>query len=525
MTDRRDNPRGQRVRWRLSKKDPGMPGEIFGSVPYLGQGKLAQVLRAAKAATGLNLPDLTVLKEDRDPYRLDTSANHALGRWFAAHFNRLVGDGGRDHLRGFHYRLISTSGIVKPDGEPYRNTLEDYEWMNDKAAKAARWLGYVGFDRFTDKRNAAPVIHRQGTSFTSQAPPTTGVRGLIDMEWPYRHSIFCNVLGDDVVFEAPSIEPGLDWFPPDDQPYCFAFFGEKSSLEKALDPVARRYGANMYLCAGEISDTLVYEMARDGAKDDRPLIVFTFSDFDPSGYQMPVSIARKLQALRDLLFPTLTGQVVPVSLTLEQVLAFRLPTTPVKAGDKRRDRWDDAFGPALRAAGIATGIEPAQVEIDALAALRSDDLRRIAREAIAPYRDDTLNSRSYAAASEWRRAANAAVAAQVDADELAVIKEEAEEAVEELNAVLATLRQELATLRQEQEQTLLRAQQQAGERMRLAGERFERLRAAVELPDPPPLPELRIDHDRQKPLIDIEWSFEDATQALKARKTYGNDDD
>jgi hypothetical protein len=28
--------------------------------------------------------------------------------------------------------------------------------------------------------------------------------------------------------------------------------------------------------------------------------VLYFSDFDPSGYQMPVSVSRKLQALRDL---------------------------------------------------------------------------------------------------------------------------------------------------------------------------------------------------------------------------------
>jgi hypothetical protein len=39
-------------------------------------------------------------------------------------------------------------------------------------------------------------------------------------------------------------------------------------------------------------------MARDAVADGRKLVVFTFSDFDPSGMQMPVSIAVKLMRNR-----------------------------------------------------------------------------------------------------------------------------------------------------------------------------------------------------------------------------------
>jgi hypothetical protein len=41
------------------------------------------------------------------------------------------------------------------------------------------------------------------------------------------------------------------------QPYAFVFFGEKSSLEPVLAPLARMYQADLYLAAGELSDTLV----------------------------------------------------------------------------------------------------------------------------------------------------------------------------------------------------------------------------------------------------------------------------
>ena len=47
----------------------------------------------------------------------------------------------------------------------------------------------------------------------------------------------------------------------------------------------------------------------------------TICDCDPSGRQMPVSIGRKLQALRDLEFPDLDFEVIPVALTVDQVKA------------------------------------------------------------------------------------------------------------------------------------------------------------------------------------------------------------
>ena len=67
-----------------------------------------------------------------------------------------------------------------------------------------------------------------------------------------------------------------------------------------LLPIARQYDADLYLSSGEISDTLLWRMAKDGAADGRPFVVFVVADCDPSGYQMAVSIGRKLQAFRDL---------------------------------------------------------------------------------------------------------------------------------------------------------------------------------------------------------------------------------
>jgi hypothetical protein len=220
------------------------------------------------------------------------------------------------------------------------------------------------------------------------------------------------------------------------QKYFFVFFGEKSSLDTVLRPLAQQYGANMYLCSGEISDTLVHQMAADAHADGRPLVVFTFSDFDPAGRQMPVSIGRKLQALRDLKFPGFDAQMAPVSLTIEQVLENRLPTTPVKAGDQRRVRWELAFGQRLRDAGLVRGSEPAQVEIDALAALRPQVLTNLTHAAIRPFWCATLATRTEAAVAQWEADANAAIEEQADPDRMAGIQERAEEAANLVNSAL-----------------------------------------------------------------------------------------
>jgi hypothetical protein len=60
-------------------------------------------------------------------------------------------------------------------------------------------------------------------------------------------------------------------------------FGEKSSLEEALGPISDTYKADVYLPTGEISDTLLHQMASVGNEDGRKMVVFCISDCDPRG--------------------------------------------------------------------------------------------------------------------------------------------------------------------------------------------------------------------------------------------------
>jgi hypothetical protein len=435
-----------------------------------------------------------VLAPQHDPFFFDTAAGHRDGLWVRAQFDRLLSSTALTHWRGVHYVLVAAGDVIKPDGTPYLNTHGNYVWLTANAAKAAKWLGYLDLDLIVDKRNDAPVIFR---SAEWRRSPLANAYASLGLPWEILHlDLDDKEIGD--CLPRPSSLVGLGA----PQPYLLAFFGEKSSLAPVLRPLAQRYGANMYLCAGEISDTLILHMAKDAAADPlkRPLLVIIFSDFDPAGMQMAVSIAWKLMAHKVKDFPDLNFKIVPAALTLEQVIAERLPTTPVKPGDKRRNKWQAAYGESLYAAGLIDDpLTPAQVEIDALAALRPAVLTQIARTAIdGLYYDPTLQSRAMSTSFDWQNEAQATIDAQIDRDHFAAVKADAEDALERLKQAQADLK--------------------------ACDERLDALVEDIELPGPPEPLEGEIDETRQKPLADSDWGLADVAQALRARKAYDDED-
>jgi hypothetical protein len=424
-----------------------------------GSGPLAAAMQAAANETGLSMDDLMVMSPDRDPYRMDTPAKRRDAQWFAEQVERFVAPDKRIHVRGVFYACVAAGDVVNPDGEAFENNANNEVFLGD-AARYARWLSYVPFDRLVDNKNNEPIIR--------PAPPTDD---------PTAH-----VWGDGLAIEeldadALGVSAGLATFEPR-QPYRLVFFGEKTSLEDVLGPYAEEVGADLYLTGGQISDTLIHRIAKDAAEDGRPLVVFTFSDFDPAGYwDMPTAIGRKLQALRDLLFPELRFTVVHAALGPEQVRDLRLPSSPLKEGEKRAAKWLELYGAE-------------QTEIDALATLRPDELRRIAREAVAPYFDSTLAERVRAVKAAWSERVDDEIAEQVDEDRLDELRARAEAALDELREVNV----EIAAMA-----------------------------AAVEVSEPPDLPEADMeeleeaqDERRASVLIDSGMDFAEGVERLKS---------
>jgi hypothetical protein len=368
---------------------------------------LRLALETAAAAARLPLKDLTVLARQNDPFLCDTPAGHRDGQWFANQIARLV-PRGVVHLRGLHYRLVASTAL-KPDGESYTNTDENWQWLQTHPAKAGRWLGYVPFGRIVDERNAPPEV----TTFDEYGLPYSWISGgYCGIELPSKDLVlpyaYCSPLGGR-------------------QPYRIILTGEKTSL----GPVLRRQRgiSEVLLPTGEPTDTMIHGMVQRADEDDRPAVVLYFSDFDPAGNQMPISVSRKLQALRTLEFQSLKIEVHPVALTVEQVMALDLPSTPLKETERRADRWREVMGRE-------------QTEIDSLAALRPDVLERIARNAIAPFWDATLDQRATTAQIEWQRKANEALHKHPAYDP----------ACERIRAALRDLERAVEVLREAQDQ-------------------------------------------------------------------------
>jgi hypothetical protein len=325
---------------------------------------------------GCSMGSLTVLATQRDPYRLDTPTGHRNAAWFAEMIDRFLGPEATVHLRGMHYRVSSAADINMPNGKPYTNTDEDWEWLQEDASKAARWLGYVPFNRIIDERNAPPELFIPAALF-----PRTELSYGTQATFP------------EEVSEAMPALLSMGGFSVR-QAFRIVLFGEKTSLGPVLRPIAEMVGGELLLPTGEASDTMIAELAERASADSRPSVVLYFSDFDPSGRQMAVSVSRKLQAFHDLHYPNLDIRLYPVALTLQQVRRLGLPSTPLKEKERRADKWRAVMGHE-------------QTEIDALAALHPEELRSIALDAIQPFYDSTLKRRVAHAEIDWQREATA----------------------------------------------------------------------------------------------------------------------
>lgn len=417
---------------------------------------LRATLERAASTSGLSLTELTVLDKKNDTFRLDTPARHRDGHWLAETVTAL-GLPGTIHLRGLHYAII---GRPKPDGSPYQNTDAEWQWLVDDAAKAARWLGYLEFERIVDHRNDAPtIIERQ-----------------VEDPWPYI-SVGVDVHVPSIEDMEPQVEV-LDFTGA--QSHKLVIVGEKSSLTELLTPIAERYAADLYLPAGEISDTLIHRMATVAAADGRPMVVAYVSDCDPSGWQMPISVARKLQALATVKFPGLQFEVHRAGLTPAQVreLDMDLPASPVKSADRRAQAWRDAMGME-------------QTEIDALVQLHPQVLTTLIEDVLDPYFDHGLASRVAEARLAWRASAQAALNSQLDQRGRESIRAAAEPKLAELEQQIEAINNSLRVSVDD-----------------------------VDLPPLPPVPDPQPAGGGKRPLVSSTWSFAEQTTALTTSRSY-----
>jgi len=173
-----------------------------------------------------------------------------------------------------------------------------------------------------------------------------------------------------------------------EQRYLLEVWCEKSTVNDVLIPLCQRYGMNLVTGLGELSMTACLWLVERTKRLNKPARIFYISDFDPAGQSMPVAASRKIEHfIQDIGSPDLDIKLIPIALSHEQCVEYKLPRTPIKESERRAAGFEQRFG-----AGAT--------ELDALESLYPDELRKIIERWVLRYFDTDLDC----AISEARRA-------------------------------------------------------------------------------------------------------------------------
>lgn len=234
-------------------------------------------------------------------------------------------------LRGLYYQLVSL-GMT--------NSLNHYKRVVS-AMIDARWDGDVDFEAFSD-RDRAMVGETAYEETTVDSKVADGIFGVDYYMTNYRKNRWEN------------------------QDFYIEVLIEKKALQGVFEPICKRWNVALGACKGYPSLTFLNEMSerfQDAEACGKIPIIIYFGDYDPSGEDIPRSLAVNL---RDLGVHNI--QVDRRALLEWQVKEWNLPIAPAKVSDSRTANWD----------GLG------QVELDSV---RPEKLQAMCTEAITGYFD------------------------------------------------------------------------------------------------------------------------------------------
>lgn len=327
-----------------------------------------ETIKALAKQLGVRSTQLIALAAGNDPFYL-SKARVEDAEWFGEIWSAHGGEG--SHLRRIHYQLISqkTGVICCRDGRPYENTEGCWQRLIG-ASRDARYLGVIPPDGLVDRRNDDVIVNVYPRDPDDWEPKD------------YELHADDNVIEDVEVPALPFLYPsGFDEpSRPARQDYAVEIWIEKSTLNDWLVPLCKRRRINLLVGTGEQSEIRSRELAYRSDEYPVPVRVIYISDFDPAGRSMPKAMARKVEFTIDGNGLDADVQVIPFALTPAQCLTYALPRTPMKDGERRKDKFEETFG-----AGAT--------ELDAMEALFPGELERLLNREIDNWIDPTLERR------------------------------------------------------------------------------------------------------------------------------------
>src|SRR5260370_2445698 len=341
-------------------------------------------LPALKIATGRTIETLVTMTNGNDPFAMHQGGRQEHARWLYEQVWQRLGLGEKEiHIRAIHYKLISQEvAVTLPNGEVFENTENHWRKL-DIASRDARYLRLVPYDKIKDQRSEEPVCHLHeeaegGVGVEDHSPVQIDRVQHQDMTigtintWIKNYQSFQY---PDLPFPDPEL-PQLDLYERPDRSSTMhvEIWVEKATMADILDPIARRHHANLVTGVGEQSVTRCFQLIGRAQKSGKPVSILYISDFDPGGLNFPCSVARKLQFMLMQMGLDLGIQLRNIVLTEEQCKQYRLPRTPLKDTERRKDKFEEHYGEGA-------------TELDALEALHPGVLANLVTKEVERYRD------------------------------------------------------------------------------------------------------------------------------------------
>lgn len=312
-----------------------------------------EIIKLAAKKAKVKVTDLLALNPSNDPFYCGSPGQLQKAEWFGEVYNKM-GRPDNIHVRRVHYWLVSQQPKYKtPNGEDYLNN--DNCWgLISISSKYARYAGIVPMENIVDRRNP-PAIENCLTwdhKLPSDVKDETDSNQIIDL-----------ITSEFWCFNASKT-----------QPYMLEIWCEKSTMNDVLEPICDKYGMNLVTGLGELSITAVRLLMERVEAADKPTRIFYISDFDPAGEGMPISVSRKIEYFSQEAEQKRDIKLIPIMLTAQQCIEYKLPRTPIKSSNLRKDEFEERHG-----AGAT--------ELDAMEALHSGEMKKLIMVVINEYFD------------------------------------------------------------------------------------------------------------------------------------------
>ena len=299
-----------------------------------------------------------------DPFDVSSNPTPAQTSW-AEWFKEITKDVNPPyHIRRIHYRTL---GKLKPDGLPYENTDNDSALMG-KASEYARYLGLIPFDAIEDHKNEGETVSVVYLPDEVSVGLEMGARNL---------AIPTIDDASDTIHDFRGGSPIINYGVAIRQPYHLEIWIEKSTMNDVLIPIAKEFGAGLYVAGGQFSLTNIADLFKRIRGLKKPVRLFYLRDFDPAGQTMAKAVARKIEWFVRKQQPELDLKLFDVALTHQQCLEYQLPRSPMDREERYKGKFEVKFGEGA-------------TELDALEALRPGALADIVKGALQPYFDEDL---------------------------------------------------------------------------------------------------------------------------------------